>query len=131
MILLRESILYIIAAFALGFALAWIIRSSGMYKQKKILKSTEGFLESERLKRETLKNENSMVHRQKQTLEIELSKKLQHAHAILKQMDEDILLLQKSNEETEALLKAGQPELHELKLKLIEANNTIARMKGR
>lgn len=101
-----------------------------MYKQKKILKSTEGFLESERLKRETLKNENTMVHRQKQTVEIELSKKLKDAYAIMKQMDEDILLLQKSNEETEALLQAGQPELHDLKLKLMEANNTISRMKG-
>jgi uncharacterized protein HemX len=122
--------LYIIAAFALGFALAWIIRSSVMYKQKKVLKSTEGFLESERLKRETLKNENTMVHRQKQTIEIELSKKLKQAHAVMKQMDEDILLLQKSNEETEALLQAGQPEIHDLKLKLMEANNTISRMKG-
>ena len=127
---MTENILYIIAAFALGFALAWIIRSTGMYKQKKILKSTEGFLESERLKRETLKNENTMVHRQKQTVEIELSKKLKDAYAIMKQMDEDILLLQKSNEETEALLQSGQPELHDLKLKLMEANNTISRLKG-
>ena len=123
--------LYIIAAFALGFALAWIVRTSAMYKQKKVLKSTEGFLESERLKRETLKNENTMVHRQKQTLEMELGKKLKEAYGIVKQMDQDILLLQQSNEETEALLQAGQPELHDLKLKLMEANNTISRMKVR
>ncbi len=128
--ILSENILYIIAAFVLGFAVAWIIRSSMMYKQKKILKSTEGFLESERLKKETLRNENAMVHREKATVEIELSKKLKDAYAIMKQMDEDILLLQLSNEETEELLKAGQPELHDLKLKLMEANNTISRLKG-
>jgi hypothetical protein len=45
-------------------------------------------------------------------------------------MDSDILLLQKSNEETEALFKAGEPVIHSLKLKLIEANNTIARYKA-
>jgi hypothetical protein len=45
-------------------------------------------------------------------------------------MDNDILLMQKSNEETEALLEKGEPAIHELKLKLIEANNTIARYKA-
>jgi hypothetical protein len=45
-------------------------------------------------------------------------------------MDADILLLQKSNEETEALLAKGEPAINELKLKLIEANNTIARYKA-
>ena len=45
-------------------------------------------------------------------------------------MDGDILLLQKSNEETEALLAEGEPALHEMKLKLIEATNTIARYKA-
>ena len=45
-------------------------------------------------------------------------------------LDQDILLLQKSNEETEALLQEGLPAIHELKLKLIEAHNTIARFKA-
>jgi hypothetical protein len=40
------------------------------------------------------------------------------------------LLLQKSNEQTEALLQAGQPEVHALKIQLIEAQNTIARYKA-
>jgi hypothetical protein len=45
-------------------------------------------------------------------------------------MDEDILLLQKSNEETERQLASSQPELHNLKLKMIEAQNVIARYKS-
>ncbi len=45
-------------------------------------------------------------------------------------MDESLVLLQKDNEETEKLLKAGQPLIHDLKMKLIEANNTIARYKA-
>jgi hypothetical protein len=45
-------------------------------------------------------------------------------------MDNDILLLQQSNEETEELLKSGKPELHNIKLQLLEANNTIARYKS-
>jgi hypothetical protein len=45
-------------------------------------------------------------------------------------MDNDILLLQKSNEETEKLLQTTEPELYNLKVKLLEANNTISRLKG-
>ena len=56
--------------------------------------------------------------------------KLKQAEDLIKIMDGDILLLQKSNEETEALLAKGEPAVHELKLKLIEANNVIARYKS-
>ncbi len=125
-----QTILYIAGAFAGGFIIAWVLKSLSMARQQKVLKSTSGLLESEKLKRETLRNENEMVHRQKQTLELELGKRLEDAYAKIKQMDADILLLQQSNEETEELLRAGQPEIHDLKLKLIEANNTIARYKG-
>jgi hypothetical protein len=45
-------------------------------------------------------------------------------------MDEDILLLQKSNEMNEAEFRASQPEIYDLKMKLIEAQNTISRLKG-
>ena len=45
-------------------------------------------------------------------------------------LDSDILLLQKSNEETEVLLQEGQPALHALKLQLLDAQNTIARYKA-
>jgi len=71
-----------------------------------------------------------MVHQMKQASELEFGKKLQESKALIRVLDENILLLQKSNEETEALMKAGLPEMYDLKLKLIEANNTIARYKG-
>ncbi len=127
---MEDIIIYTAVAFIAGFGIAWLIRSAGLIKLKKLQKSTEGFLESERLKKETLRNENVVAHQQKEITKHELTKKLNDAYKVIKEMDSDILLLQQSNEETEALLKAGQPEIHELKLKLIEANNTIARYKA-
>ena len=117
-------------AFIIGFATAWIIRTLAMAKISKELKSTQGYLESETLKKETLQKENAQVHQMKQVVELECVKKLEQATQLNKMLDEDILLLQKSNEETEALLQEGQPALHALKLQLIEANNTIARYKA-
>jgi hypothetical protein len=123
---------YIIAAvcFALGFIGALIIHLVITGRIKKELKSTQGFLESEKLKKETLKKENTALFELRQVNEMDLVKKLQEAVATIKKMDEDILLLQKNNEETEAQLKITQPELHSIKLKLIEAQNSIARYKG-
>ncbi len=125
-----ELFMYSTAAFITGFTAAWIIRSITLVKINKLQKSTAGFLESERLMKETLQKENAQLHQLKQALQLDTEKKLQEAAAQNKIMDENILLLQKSNEETEALLKISQPELHVLKMKLIEANNLIARYKG-
>ncbi len=90
-----------------------------------------GMLESDKLIKETLRKENAMAFQLKETAELELSAKLKEAQTTIKMMDQDILLLQKSNEETEALLKITQPEVHQLKIKLIEANNTILRYKAK
>ncbi len=72
-----------------------------------------------------------MVRQHKMAAEMELSQKLQQADIIIRQMDSDILLLQKSNEETEELLAAKHPEVHALKIQLLEAQNNIARLKGK
>ncbi|MEO6229086.1 MAG: hypothetical protein ABIP10_03105 [Ferruginibacter sp.] len=80
--------------------------------------------------KETLQKENNLVHQNKMSIELEFDKKLKQAEALNKILDENILLLQKSNEETEALLLKGEPELHAMKLKLLEAQNTIARFKA-
>lgn len=109
------QVLFITAAFLLGFAIAWIWRTVTVFKIKKELKSTKGYLESERLMKETLNRENLMIHQQRVLSEEELNKKLKDAEALNKFLDESILLLQQSNEETEALLQAGQPVIHELK----------------
>lgn len=117
-------------AFIAGFITAWIIRTITLAKTRKMLKSAEGFLESEKLMKETLQKENVHVHQTKQVVELEFAKKLKDSQALNRMLDQNILLLQKSNEETEALLKTGLPALHDLKLKLIEAQNTIARYKA-
>jgi hypothetical protein len=127
---LIQTYIYTGAAFIIGFITAWIIRTIKLAESNKLQKGTEGYLESERLMKETLQKENMVIHQMKQAAELELTKKLKESQDLNRILDENILLLQKSNEETEALLKEGEPALYELKLKLIEANNTIARMKG-
>lgn len=117
-------------AFTAGFAAAWVWRTLHLQQVKKDMKSTKGYLESERLIRDTLQKENKQVYLSKEAMEADLQRQLKEAHRTIRQMDQDILLLQKSNEETEALLQAGEPVIHSLKLKLIEANNTIARYKA-
>jgi hypothetical protein len=123
---------YIIGAacFVAGFIIAFIIQLLAILRLKKELKSTKGYLESEKLMKENLKKENMAVYQLRQSSEGDLIKKLQMAEALNKRLDEDILLLQKSNEETEQQLQVTQPELHIIKLKLIEAQNTIARYKA-
>lgn len=122
--------LYAGMAFSTGFTLAWIIRTFKIARIKKALKSTQGYLESEILKKETLQKENVEVYQKKQISELDCIKKLSQIQELNKILDNDILLLQKSNEETEALLQAGQPEIYSLKLQLFEAQNIIARFKA-
>ena len=125
-----ETYIYIAIAFIGGFIIAWILRTVTLNKLNKLQRSTQGYLESEKLMKETIQKENVLAHQMKQAVELDYAKKLQEAKHLNKILDENILLLQKSNEETEALMKAGLPALHELKLKLIDANNTIARYKA-
>ena len=116
--------------FILGFIIAWVIQTAKLSKNKKEKNSIEGFWKSEKLMKETLHKENVLLYQTKQIDENEFLKKINEASAIIKMQEEDILLLQKSNEETEAAMQAGLPGLNELKLKLLEANNTIARFRG-
>ncbi len=125
------TIIYIILALAIGFGIAWFLQFKKLQQQYKELKSTRGFLESERLMKETVQKELSIVHQNKMAVELDLKQKLQDAQKIIRQMDSDIILMQKSYEETESLLKVTQPEVHALKLQLIEAQNAIARLRAK
>lgn len=127
---MSEIIIYTSIALVIGFALAWILRSITVARLKKELNSTDGSWQREKLMKETAQKETAHAYAAKETAQHEWEKKLKAAEDAIKMMDHDILLLQKNNEETEALLKAGYPELHNTKLQLIEANNTIARYKA-
>jgi len=127
---LSTLVIYTILASVAGFCVGFTLCAIQAAKYKKALKSTEGLLESERLMKEKLRKENNTVYQAKETIENELQQKLAEAVHITKMMDQDILLLQKSNEETEAILEAGAPMMNALKLKLIEANDRIARYKA-
>lgn len=128
---MTELIIYASVAFVLGFGIAWLMRSAAIANLKKQLGGINSMLEQERLIKETQRKESYAIQQHQQAKEIELANNLSKAHAVLKKMDEDILLLQKNNEETERLLEASQPEIHELKLKLIESQNTLARYKAK
>jgi peptidoglycan hydrolase CwlO-like protein len=125
-----QVIIFSSISLLVGFSTAWILRTIEIAKIKRINVGTEGLLESEKLIKETLRKESARAFQMKETVEAELGRKLQNAESIIKQMDKDILLLQKSNEETEKLLQTTEPELYNLKVKLLEANNTISRLKG-
>ena len=127
---LTQTYIFFAVAFVIGFLIAWVLRTLAIAKIQKALKSTQGYLESAVLKKEILQKENLQIHQQKQIAEMECHKKLEQANQLNKMLDSDILLLQKSNEETEALLQQGQPALHALKLQLLDAQNTIARYKA-
>jgi peptidoglycan hydrolase CwlO-like protein len=101
-----------------------------MAKIKKELRSAEGLLESERLKKENAQKENQFLIQSGDTALLQTKERLKMAQDQVKKMDEDIILLQRSNEETEALLAKGEPAIDELKKRLIEANNAIARLKA-
>ena len=125
-----ELLLYISAAFIIGFGVAWILKTMEIQKLKRSENSLNGLLESERLVKETLRKESALAFQLKETIEADFGKKLKEAEQLIKVMDRDILLLQKSNEETEILFKKLDPEMYDIKIKLLEANNTITRLKG-
>jgi uncharacterized protein HemX len=121
---------YIGIAFILGFAIAWFLQLNKIAKVNKEFKSNQGLLESEKLKKETAQKENAFLIESSDAALLHTREKLRKANELIKEMDSDILLLQKSNEDTEAMLAKGDAIIPELKKKLIEANNTIARLKG-
>ncbi len=122
--------IYILIGFVVGFIIAWIIQLITILKLKKENKSAKGLLESEKLIKENAQKGNNYLLQSADASILTTKAKLKQAEDLIKIMDTDILLLQKSNEETEALLAKGEPAIHELKLKLIEANNVIARYKS-
>jgi hypothetical protein len=122
--------IFIIIGFVVGFIFAWIVQLINIQKVKKENKSVKGLLESEKLIKENAQKENHFLLQNADAALLTTKIKLKATEDLLKVMDNDILLMQKSNEETEALLAKGEPAVHELKLKLIEANNIISRYKA-
>jgi septal ring factor EnvC (AmiA/AmiB activator) len=125
-----EIIIYASIALIVGFGIAWFIRSITVARLQKQLHNTEGSWDREKLMKETAQKETAHAYASYDAAKLNWEKKMKQTEQTIAIMDNDILLLQKNNEETEALLKATNPELHNLKLQLIEANNTIARYKA-
>lgn len=127
---MTEIIIYASIALVAGFALAWVLRSITVARLQKQIHNTEGSWDREKLMKETAQKETAHAYASYDAAKLNWEKKMKQAEQTIAIMGNDILLLQKNNEETEALLKATNPELHQLKLQLIEANNTIARYKA-
>jgi uncharacterized protein HemX len=94
---------YIGIAFILGFAIAWFLQLNKIAKVNKEFKSNQGLLESEKLKKETAQKENAFLIESSDAALLHTREKLRKANELIKEMDSDILLLQKSNEDTEAM----------------------------
>ena len=122
--------LYILLGIVIGFVIGFLLQASRISSLNKEMKSKNGLLESETLKRENAQKENKFLIQSADAHLIHTKEMLAKSKETIKIMDTDILLLQRSNEETEALLAKGESAIPELKLKLIEAQNTIARLKG-
>ena len=122
--------IYVIVGFVVGFTIAFLIQLITIQKIKKENKSFRGLLESEKLIKENAQKENSFLLQSADASLLTTKIKLKGAQDTIRIMDNDILLLQKSNEETEDLFAKGEPAIHELKLKLLEANNIILRYKS-
>ena len=122
--------IYVIVGFVVGFIIAFLIQLITIQKIKKENKSFRGLLESEKLIKENAQKENSFLLQSADASLLTTKIKLKGAQDTIRIMDNDILLLQKSNEETEDLFAKGEPAIHELKLKLLEANNIILRYKS-
>lgn len=127
---MNPIIIYIAVAFLAGAALIWLLLGIRINRLKKELHQTDGSWQREKLMKETAQKEAKHAYDKQALIQYDYEKKIQELQKAIDIMNNDILLLQKNNEETEALLKAGKPALHELKLQLIEANNTIARYKA-
>lgn len=127
---MTDTYLYAGIGVVAGFLAGVLLPLYQIFIMRRKQKSLEGFLESEKLIRERLQKENKHLLSFRETSQQDYENKIEELKGVIRQMDSDIILLQKSNEETEALLHATDPIVHNLKIKLIEANNTIARYKG-
>jgi len=125
-----ELVAYLLALI-LGVVVGWILRSIG-YRSLKDKASILGAQllqnqqQSEILKNELASSENSYkeLHESYDINRV----KANEDNVVLQ---EELLQLTAKLAETDALLLSGQPVVHALKLKLIEANNTIVRYKSK
>ena len=126
-----ETYLFIILAFVFGLLLGWALSSIRIRPLRQRIKSLEDKNSKEIIANEALKNESEFLHASAEKSTKQFEGKFLQQQEQIRNLENDIAILQKKYEETENLLESGQPVIHSLKLKLIEANNTIARYKGR
>ena len=132
-----QSFIYVGSGMIVGFLIAFGVYLFLMIRVRREKNSVAGYLESEKLIKERLQKQNSWLLESKENVQSEFETRIQEYEEKIRQleaqvryMDESILLLQKDNEETTALLNATNPVVHNLKIKLLEANNTISRIKA-
>ncbi|MEO6556074.1 MAG: hypothetical protein ABIN92_01055 [Ferruginibacter sp.] len=123
--------MYIAIAFLSGGIIAWLLRSISLSSAiKKNMQLNEQRAE-DKLLMEKLQTEHSALQHEKIHDLESFSKRYKELESVNASLQHQVAILTNKFDESDALLKAGQPVIHSLKLKLIEANNTIARYKGR
>lgn len=126
-----NTTLYIIIA-ALGglvtggfFALLQKLKTS---KKEEVL---TGELDGKKIQLHELKSKLAEEESQFELARKNFETKSQQLEKEKHDLKQEVSELKQKNMELDQLLKEGQPVIHSLKLKLIEANNNIARYKGK
>jgi predicted nucleic acid-binding Zn-ribbon protein len=118
-------------AVLLGAVAGWFIRNAGYRSLKNMTNDLQGQLaaaneRNEKLQTELLSSGSRVTELQKSLHDTRVTESDRN-----KNLEAEISRLTARLAETDALLHSGQPVVHALKLKLIEANNTIVRYKAK
>ncbi len=122
---------YILAAvsFAVGLSIAGAMLFIFKMKMKAQVKRLQGLLEYESLLKETLKKEQETMLQHGMDKEAALQKKWMNSEQARKILEAELAKWQTMHREATQKTASIQEEMQTLKLKLIEAQNTIVRNK--
>lgn len=116
-------------SFATGFSVAGVMLLVVKMKMKVQLKRLQGLLEYESLLKETLKKEQETLLQHGMDMEGVMQKKWRESEMAKEELKVEVAKWQTVQNETAQKAKSLQEDMQALKLKLIEAQNTIVRIK--
>lgn len=117
-------------SFATGFSVAGAILFVIKIKMKVQIKRLQGILEYESLLKETLKKEQETLLQHGMDREGAMQKKCRESEMARDELKVEVARWQTEQKETAQKAKSLQEDMQALKLKLIEAQNTIVRIKA-
>lgn len=126
-----NSILYIIIAAIGGLVTGGLVALFFKLRASRKEQALEGDLDNRKVQLHELKSKLLEEASQFELARKNFETKTQLLEKEKQELKQEVGELKQKNMELDQLLKEGQPVIHSLKLKLIEANNSIARYKGK